>query len=497
MSTPSAAQTIPDTDPVEVARRIVAEADPEGTLPRCGIRAVQIGELDWSAVTAAVAELLGSDGDGAAGGTKTVALLMDRTPIRRGEEEIKPAIEAALAQRFDVRRIVLDDGHPELHVSEAIVDRARAAVAGADAVVSVGGGTISDIGKVASADPPDVPLVLVQTAASVDGFTDDVSVLLRNGVKRTTPTRWPDIVLADVPTIDQAPTAMNIAGFGELNSMFTAPADWLLAALVGVDTGYHPAPIRVLEEVGVGVADWSADLGRSTEATARLTRALAIRGIATGISGGTACLSGVEHLVSHMLDLSNGAAHRPIGLHGAQVGAASIVAAAAWQLLFDRLAVADLGGIAERLGSAPLTVNEDTVRRAFAPVDPSGAVGSECWSDYGKKAAAIEAHRADLQGVIADWPAAAARLRPLVRTPDELAHGLVAAGAVARLPDLDSVTDAAHALWSVTNCAYMRNRLTVVDLLIALGWWGSADILEIEEAAEQAVTAAETSHAAR
>jgi glycerol-1-phosphate dehydrogenase [NAD(P)+] len=56
----------------------------------------------------------------------------------------------------------------------------------------------------------------------VDGFTDDVSVLLRNGVKRTTPSRWPDIVLADVDTVDQAPIAMNVAGFGELNSTFTA-----------------------------------------------------------------------------------------------------------------------------------------------------------------------------------------------------------------------------------------------------------------------------------
>ncbi len=131
---------------------------------------------------------------------------------------------------------------------------------------------------------------------------------------------------------------MNVAGFGELTSMFTAPADWLLASLTGVDTSFHPAPIRVLDEAGAGVAEWSAELGDNPEATARLTRALAIRGIATGISGGTACLSGVEHLVSHMLDLSNGAAHRPIGLHGAQVGAAVVVAASAWQLLFDRLA---------------------------------------------------------------------------------------------------------------------------------------------------------------
>ena len=126
-------------------------------------------------------------------------------------------------------------------------------------MVSIGGGTITDIGKVASAVIGGVPLVVVQTAASVDGFTDDVSVLLRNGVKRTTPSRWPDIVLADVATVDQAPTAMNVAGFGELNSMFTAPADWLLASLIGVDTSFHAAPIRVLDEVGVGVAEWSAN----------------------------------------------------------------------------------------------------------------------------------------------------------------------------------------------------------------------------------------------
>ncbi len=483
-------------DPVEVARQIVAEADPDGTLPLCGIRSVRIGAHDWSAVASAVSELL-TDGAPNGAGRATVALLMDGIPIRRNGEEIKPAIEAALAVHFEVHRIVLDDGYPELHASEAVLRQASAAVSGATAVVSIGGGTITDIGKVASAAAVGVPLVVVQTAASVDGFTDDVSVLLRNGVKRTTPSRWPDIVLADVDTVDQAPTAMNVAGFGELNSMFTAPADWLLAAMVGVDTSFHPAPLRLLQEVGAGVADWSADLGRSPEATARLTRALAIRGIATGISGGTACLSGVEHLASHMLDLSNGAAHRPTGLHGAQVGAASIVAAAAWQLLFDRLDKADRSALAGQLANGPLTAGEDTVRQAFAEVDPSGGAAAECWSDYAKKSAALDQHRAELRGVIDDWPSASARLRQLVRTPDELAHGMVAAGAVARLVDLDSVTGPEHANWAVTNCAYMRNRVTVVDMLIALGWWEATDVTEVFEMAELAVAEAEASHAPR
>ncbi|GAA2001577.1 iron-containing alcohol dehydrogenase [Nakamurella flavida] len=493
---PKATTSTPGTteDPVVVARRVVADADPEGTLPRCGIRAVHIGSLDWSTVPDAVQGLLG---DSAAGqDPRTVALLMDGTVIRRRGEAIKPEISRLLAERYSVREVVLDDGHSELHASEPVLEDARTAVAGADAVVSIGGGTITDIGKVASASAG-VPLVVVQTAASVDGFTDDVSVLLRNGVKRTTPTRWPDIVLADVDTVHEAPRAMKIAGFGEFTSMFTAPADWLLAALVGTDTSFHRAPVLILDEAARDIDDWSVALDTDPQATGRLARALAVRGIATGVSGGTACLSGVEHLISHMLDLSNGAAHRPIGLHGAQVGAAGVVAAATWQLLFDRLADADLDALTERVRTGPLTASQNTVRDAFSAVDPSGAIGGECWSDYGKKAAALDGLREQLAALLTGWPAAAERLRPLVRTPDRLATALVAAGAPARLTELGSVGDADHGVWAVTNCAYMRNRLTAIDLLIALGWWEDSDIAAVLEAAERAVAGAEADRAAR
>ncbi len=485
-------------DIVGTARQIVEAADPDGTLPRCELQAVHLGFHAWDLVADSVSRLLG-DRDGS-GDRATVALVMDRTPITRDGEEIKPAIAEALGQRFEVREVVLDDGHPELHASEPVIDEASAAVRGADALVSIGGGTITDIGKVASsgtAAADRIPHVVVQTAASVDGFTDDVSVLLKQGVKRTTPSRWPDVVIADVTTIDQAPTAMNIAGFGELMSTFVAPADWLLASLVGTDTSFHPGPIAILEVVGADFADWSDQLGSSIEATGKLARALGIRGIATGVSGGTACLSGVEHLISHMLDLSNGAAHRPIGLHGAQVGAASVVAACAWQLLFDRLEAADRTALSAQLADRTLTADEQTVRDAFATIDPSGRVGAECWADYGKKAAAVDRLHSNLRAVVDDWPEHSPRLRSLVRPAAELAHSLVAAGGTARLTDLPAVTGPDQALWAITNCAYMRNRFTAVDLLIALGWWRSEDIDEVLQRAEYEVEEAETSHAPR
>ena len=104
-----------------------------------------------------------------------------------------------------------------------MLERAAVAVVGADCIVSVGGGTITDIGKIAAMRAAVAVHVVVQTAASVDGFTDNVSVVLQNGVKRTIPSRWPDAVLTDCRTIAEAPHMLNAAGLGELLSMYSAP----------------------------------------------------------------------------------------------------------------------------------------------------------------------------------------------------------------------------------------------------------------------------------
>ena len=40
--------------------------------------------------------------------------------------------------------------------------------------------------------------MVVQTAASVNAFSDDMAVLLKAGAKRTVPSRWPDALLVDL-----------------------------------------------------------------------------------------------------------------------------------------------------------------------------------------------------------------------------------------------------------------------------------------------------------
>ena len=453
---------------------MLAAEDPDGRLLRCGLADLVIGPGVLARVVDAVASLVPA-------GARTpahVVLLVDATPIHRQGADMKATVEQDLMSRFDVHRLILSDGHPELHVTDTVVQAAIDATANADVVVALGGGTVSDIGKLAVAARPGLPLVTVMTAASVDGYTDNVSVLLRGGVKRTVPSVWPNIVVADAETIASAPARMNRAGYGEMTSMYVAPADWRLASIVGVDPSYHRGPIALLAAIG-GRLDACAPGVRTgdPQAVQELTWALAVRGIATGVAGTTACLSGVEHLVSHMLDLRAAELQLPTGLHGEQVGVGSVVAACAWELLRDRITAEP--GARVRLAMFDPQQAEARVRSAFAHLDPSGRIADECWNDYARKLERMTQSLPGITAALENWKSHADDLATLVRPSHIIVAGLRSAGAPARFDDLAADVDAAAGRWAVESCALMRNRFTVIDLLTLLGWWESADVDEI------------------
>lgn len=480
---------------IEPVHELLAQVDPDQELAQCGLRRLVLGSGALTAVATTVAELLStSDHTPVGGGRPRVVLLVDPTPIRRRGQDVKDVVHEQLAVHFDVVRTVLDDGHAELHVVEEVLETATAAVAGVAAVVAVGGGTISDIGKVAvhraglAGHRP--LLVAVQTAASVDGYTDNVSVVLRAGVKRTVLATWPDAVVADTETIADAPPAMARAGFGEMTSMLVAPADWRLASLVGTDPTFRAGAVRILDLVGEDLGSWSSGVrSAQPDAVARLARALALRGIATGVAGTTAVLSGVEHLVSHMLDQHHTGHRQRTGLHGAQVGVATVVAAAAWETLFDRLA--GRSGPASIDGSAfDLDLARIRVVNAFWDLDPSGRIARECWRDYSTKLDTLTRHRSQVEGLLAGWRDHEPELRALVRPSAAVAADLRAAGAAITFDELDPAVPPELARWAVAHCALMRNRFTVVDLLTLLGWWGPSDIDEVLDRAARAASGA-------
>jgi glycerol-1-phosphate dehydrogenase [NAD(P)+] len=464
-------------DPTDLAglRELLRSADPEGRLAPIAMDRIEIGPEVLYLLPEVVSELTRG---------KHVTLVVDATPMRRAGGDVKEEAERLLAEHFEVRRAVIGEGGAGLHADEEALEEAEAAVVGADCVVVVGSGTITDVCKEATRRASGSPLVVVQTAASVNAFSDDMAVLLKSGTKRTVPSRWPDALIVDLTVLAEAPPEMNLAGFGDLISLWTAPADWYLAHAVGMDDSYHPAPVGMLREGGRGLLAGAAGLRRrEPETLDRLARVLTLSGISLGVAGKTAPLSGTEHLVSHLIDMAAEAHHRSTALHGAQVAVAAVPVAAAWEVF---LAEFDPSRVDRERLFPDAAAMEPVVRRAFAEVDPSGSVGEECWSDYRRKLERWRGLRPRVEGFLDGWPRYRSELGRMVAAPEVLGEALEEACAPARFGELQPQVSPETARWALTNCHLMRDRFTVADLLFFAGLWDGAFVEQILDRARRA-----------
>lgn len=432
-----------------------------------GIRRIRIGSDALDCLPDDVAEIR-EPGD--------VLVVMDRTPMLRRGRDLKAVLVTDLIRSFTTRTATLGAPGEMLHADEAASAELDLHMVGVGCVVSVGSGTITDLAKDASLRAGDIPMVVVQTAASVNAFSDDMAVLLRDGVKRTVPSRWPEIVIADVDVLASTPHEMHLAGFGELCSMFTAPADWYLASATGMDDTFDPDVVALFRDGAEDLLESAArmrTIDRDPAMLSELAGRMALTGIAMGVAGRTAPLSGTEHLLSHLLDMAATAAGSETALHGAQVGVASVLAATIWHDTLDRFDPSAL--VHDVVASDPAGV-ERRVRGAFDPIDPSGRMADECWRDVRRKLERWQAKRGKVAAFVADWDRRRADLHALVATPEELRTALTDAGAAATISELDPAPSADVVRWALLALPLMRDRFTVADLRFLAGDWEAATV---------------------
>src|SRR5712691_10303875 len=443
-----------------------------------------------------------------------VVVLAAATPMTVADRDLQAEATGVLGRGFGVDWVTLGPPDGQVHADEATVAAARQAAREAGCVVTIGSGTITDIGKAAAGQG--TPLVVVQTATSVNGYADPFSVLLHHGVKRTSPSRWPDTLLVDPAILCAAPAELNRAGVGDLVSMFTSTADWYLAGAVGADPSYdqavaglsrrHGARLLALAagqadgreaEPGSGVTTgnggsaeelpWGSggsSPGVSTaDGLAELARILTLSGIAMGVAGSTAPSSGMEHAISHLLAMPDTARGRHGSYHGTKVGVASIVAAATWAHVRRRIGE----GALDRPARIPDPDQaRDRICQAFTAIDASGAMAAECFADYARKLALLAAGSDPLVGLRKGWEGHDAALGEMLTGPAELAAALGLAGLPVRFADLPDPVSDDEARWAVANCALLRNRFGVADLAMLLGCWEDDDVDEVLAAAAAA-----------
>jgi glycerol-1-phosphate dehydrogenase [NAD(P)+] len=96
--------------------------------------------------------------------------------------------------------------------------------------IAIGSGTITDITRFVS-HRTGGSFIVMPTAPSVHSFTSQVSPLIVQGMKTTTPAHSPIAIFAGVGILSSAPRSMISAGFGDMLGKNTAVADWKLGSL--------------------------------------------------------------------------------------------------------------------------------------------------------------------------------------------------------------------------------------------------------------------------
>ena len=110
-------------------------------------------------------------------------------------------------------------------------------------LIAVGSGTIHDITRFC-AHKRGIRFVSCPTAATVDGFCSTVAAMTWYGYKKTMAAVAPEIVVADVEIIANAPMELVRSGVGDIMAKYTALTDWRIAfcGTGPVTTALFPSP---------------------------------------------------------------------------------------------------------------------------------------------------------------------------------------------------------------------------------------------------------------
>jgi glycerol-1-phosphate dehydrogenase [NAD(P)+] len=247
-----------------------------------------------------------------------------------------------------------------------------------------------------------------------------------------------------------------------------------------MDDSYDERVIRLFRDGGPTLHVAAPGVGVADPASLRsLCELMTLTGLALGIAGRTAPLSGTEHTVSHLLDMAAARRGRSADLHGAQVGVATLAVAVAWRRLLDEF---DPELLLARSAVHP-TAMRRRIGEAFDRLDSSGAVAEECWTAYATKLERWTSRPEAIRAFGETWDATRGELGSLLGDPSSIAATLRAAGAPATFAELDPAVDRETAAWALLNGHLIRDRFTMADLAWFGGLWDAERVAAAIDAA--------------
>ena len=201
---------------------------------------------------------------------------------------------------------------------------------GCDIIIGVGSGVINDIGKILS-NISGKPYIIVGTAPSMDGYASASSSMTRDGLKISLPSRSADVIIGDTDILCQAPMHMMKAGLGDMIAKYVSICEWRISHLI---TGeyYCEEVAQLIRSALKRCTDNAAGLLQRDEAAVQAVfEGLVIGGVAMNYAGLSRPASGVEHYISHVLDMRGAEFGIPVDLHGIQCAVGTVIATALYE----------------------------------------------------------------------------------------------------------------------------------------------------------------------
>ena len=203
-----------------------------------------------------------------------------------------------------------------------------------DAVIGIGSGVINDIGKILAATAK-LPYIIVGTAPSMDGYASATSSMTRDGLKISLPSKGADVIIGDTDILCKAPERLLKAGLGDMLAKYVSICEWRIAQLL-IGEYYCPQVAQLIRSaLQQCVSQAEGLLKREPQAVQAVFEGLVIGGVAMNYAGLSRPASGVEHYISHILDMRAVEYGTAEDLHGIQCAIGTLIAARLYERLKD------------------------------------------------------------------------------------------------------------------------------------------------------------------
>lgn len=203
-----------------------------------------------------------------------------------------------------------------------------------DIVLAVGSGVINDTGKIIAA-AKGVADINVATAPSMDGFASGTSSMELEGLKKSLTSMCPDVVIGEADILASAPVHMVRSGIGDMLAKYVSLVEWQIANLL-LGEYYCPVVADIMSTALKNCVDNAVDaVNGDKNAICAVTEGLVIAGLAMNYAGVSRPASGMEHYISHIVDMRSLEFATPSDLHGIQCGIGTLIVLRAYEKLLS------------------------------------------------------------------------------------------------------------------------------------------------------------------